>query len=123
MKPPVEAPRSRQSAPGDGEGEVIEGLRELQPAARDVAKLLLDAQLDRRVEQLPGLLHPVVAGDDAPGEDQRLRLGARFGEPALLHERVGPHLHRRCSGVAGAAGPISCAMRARSRSMSIGLLK
>ena len=110
-------------APLDRQAELVQRLLQLEASARDVSQRFLDPQLQRRVEQLAGLLHPMIAGDDAPGEDQRLRLGARLGEPALLQQHVGAHLHLRCSGGAGVAGPISWAIRASRRSMSMGLLK
>ena len=107
----------------DQQPEVIERLFQLAAPAGHVGQLLFHPQLHGGIEDLAGLVYPMISRDHAARQDQRLRPGPRLGEPALLHEHVRPHLHRRCSGVAGAAGPISWAIRESSRSMSIGLLK
>ena len=106
--------------------EVIEAVLQLESAARDVAERLaaLEPQLDRLVEQLSRFLDPVVPRHHFAGEDQRLRLAARFRQPPQLHEHVGAApRHHRSRAAPGPGGPISAWMRASSRSMSIGLEK
>src|SRR5262249_55037745 len=108
--------------------EVIEGVLELEAPARDVFELLLEPQLDVLVEELSRLFDAVVAGHHRAGEDQGLRLRARFRQTALVEEHVGAPLHRLVSvpapdGCGGTGGPISEAIFASSRSMSIGLEK
>ena len=75
--------------PGDVEAERVERIRELVSGARDVRRRRLD--LERRVvgELLAGLRVP----GHEPGHDERLRLGARLGEPALDEQHVEPLLH------------------------------
>ena len=90
MKPPVEAPTSRQSAPGGVDAERVERVRELLAAARDEPRRPLDLELDRLVHLLPGL---VVARHE-PGEHERLRLRAALREAALHEQDVEPLLHR-----------------------------
>ena len=55
MKPPVEAPTSRQSRPADVDPERVERVLELDPAARDEARRLVDDQLGVVGDQLAGL--------------------------------------------------------------------
>jgi hypothetical protein len=99
-------------------GKAIERGLQLEPAPRDVLELFLEPQLDRRIEELTGLLHPVLARDHRAREDQRLRLGAALGEPALVHQDVGPDFQ-----VGAGACSTSAAIRESSRSMSMGLEK
>jgi hypothetical protein len=51
--------------------------------------LALDLDLGVRRKRLPGLVEPAaVTVEDQSGEDQRLRLAARFGEAALDQQLV-----------------------------------
>ena len=89
MKPPVDAPTSRQRSPPGTTPKRVERVRELLAAARDVARRPLDGELGVLVDLLARL---GVAGD-AAGEHERLRLRARLGEPALHQQHVEPLLH------------------------------
>ena len=108
------------------EAEVVEGMLQLEAAARNVAERLaaLQMQLHRFLQQLPRLLDAVVARHHLAGEDERLRLAARLGQALELHEHVrAASRHHRSRGLPAVAGPMSAAIRASRRSMSIGFEK
>ncbi len=90
MKPPVEAPTSRQSFPAGSTGQQLERVGELLAAARDEPGRPLDLERDRLVELRAGL---VVARYEA-GDHERLRLAACLREAALHEQHVEPLLHR-----------------------------
>ena len=90
MKPPVEAPTSRQSLPAGSTRQQLERVGELLAAARDEPRRPLDLERDRLVELGAGL---VVARHEA-GDHERLRLAARLREAALHEQHVEPLLHR-----------------------------
>ena len=89
MKPPVEAPTSRQSRPAGSTPSASSAVLELLAAAGHEARRLLDLELRGFVQLAAGL----VDAADAAGEDQRLRLGAAVRKPALDEQQVGPLLH------------------------------
>ena len=91
MKPPVDAPTSRQSRPAGSTPSASRRVRELVAAARDVRRRLLDRELAPLVHLLAGLR---VAADEA-GHHERLRLRAALGEPALDEEDVEALAHER----------------------------
>src|SRR5256885_8033965 len=107
-----------------GKREMVERALELESAARDVPQGFAgpQPQAGPGVEQLPRLLHPVIARDHLASQAERLRLAARFRKAPLLHEQIGADLHR-CVAALEVAGPMMAWMRARRRSMSIGLEK
>ena len=74
---------------GHVEAHGVERVGELLPAAGDEARRRLDRQLRVLVDLRAGLR---VAGHE-PGEDERLRLRAALGEPALDEQDVEPLLH------------------------------
>ncbi len=69
--------------------EPFEGVRELVPAARDEARGRLELELGALLDLRAGL----VEAPDATGEDERLRLRSRLGEPTLDEQHVQPLLH------------------------------
>ena len=75
--------------PGRIDAESVEGVRELGPAPRDVRFPLRHGELRGLVHLLARLLVP---GHPAR-EQERLRLGAALGEPALHQQYVNPFLH------------------------------
>ena len=91
MKPPVEAPTSRQSSPAGSIAERVERVRELLAPARDEPRPALDHELDGLVD----LLARLRVARHEPGEDQRLRLRAALGEPALDEQHVESLLHAK----------------------------
>jgi aminoglycoside 6'-N-acetyltransferase len=70
--------------------ELLEGVRELLAATRDEARRPLHVKVDVLGDLVPGL---VVAGDET-GQDERLRLCAALGEPALHEHDVEALPHR-----------------------------
>jgi hypothetical protein len=64
------------------DSELVESVRELVAAARDVSRWLFDDELRRVVDLLAGL---VVAVDESR-HHERLRLRAAVGEPTLDEE-------------------------------------
>ena len=90
MKPPVDAPTSRQRAPSTDNGERPERVLELLAATGDVARRPLHDELGVLVDLLARLVMPW----NAPSEHECLRLRARLGEPALHEQDVEPLLHR-----------------------------
>ena len=89
MKPPVDAPTSRQRKPSGDRSEGLERVLELLTAAGDVARGPLDDEVGVLVNLLSRLLMP----GNSPGEHKRLRLRAGLGEPALHQQDVEPLLH------------------------------
>ena len=81
MKPPVEAPRSRQSLPLGSTPSASRACASFSPAARDESRRPLDLERDVVADLLPRLVEP---GHEAC-EHERLRLRPALGEPAL-HE-------------------------------------
>ena len=71
------------------DAEMVEAVGELEPASGDVGRACA-AHLERQVggDALPGLVQPPLAGEDLPGQDQRLRLGAALGQPALDEQLI-----------------------------------
>ena len=90
MKPPVDAPTSRQSRPAGSTPSRSSPCASFSPPRETYGGAALDAQLGVLVDLLARL---VVAGHEA-GHDERLRLRARLREPALDEEHVDPLLHR-----------------------------
>ena len=90
MKPPVEAPTSRQTRAGRDQAEMSQRMLELDAAAGNPG-MVLAAHLQRRVggERLAGLVDPPFAGEHLAGEDQRLRAGAALGQAALDEQLIG----------------------------------
>src|SRR5205807_3212373 len=74
---------------GDLDPELVQRMRELVAAARDVARRHVDRELGRVLDLRPGLVEP----RHAPREHERLRLRATLGEPALDEQDVQPLLH------------------------------
>ena len=72
-----------------------------------------EAKLGLFVERGAGLVDAAVAGEDNPGEDQRLRLGSAFGEPLLDEKMVGAALRQR--GFGSGAGRVLRRIRAAER--------
>ena len=93
MKPPVDAPTSRQSSPAGSTPKRVERVRELLAAARDVR----GAALDRELRGLVDLLARLVVAGHEPGHHERLRLRARLREAALDEEDVEALLRHRGS--------------------------
>jgi hypothetical protein len=71
--------------------ELVERMRELVAAARDVPRRLLDDELRRVVYLLPGFR---VAANESR-HDERLRLRAALGESALNKQHVQALAHER----------------------------
>ena len=93
MKPPVDAPRSRQRRPRHVERERVERARELHAAARDV-RVVRRAHLDRGVlvDERAGLVDARSADEHLAGEDDGLRARPRRREAARDEELVDAHL-------------------------------
>ena len=91
MKPPVDAPTSRQSSTSRVDAGRIERVRELLPSPRDVRRRRGDREVGRLVHLLARLLVP---GNEAR-EHERLRLRAALGEPALDQQHVQALLRQR----------------------------
>src|SRR6266542_580688 len=71
--------------------EGIERLLELEGPAGDVARrrrVRLQPDRQRRVDERAGLVHPRLADHHRAGHDERLRLRAGLGEPALDQQQV-----------------------------------
>ena len=98
MKPPVDAPTSRQILPARVHAERVERRRELVPAAAHIRLPLDELDLQLEIDEVPGL--PVHAGGipgpgpDLAAEDQRLGAGPRRRQPAI-HEELVQALARR----------------------------
>ena len=107
MKPPVEAPTSRQRRPLDVEPELLQRVGELDPAARDEARRLVDRDLDVGIDELAGLLRALAARADAhlPRHHGRSGAGARLEQAALGQEGVKAHAGH------GAQRYLGCAKR------------
>ena len=92
MKPPVEAPTSRQSRPLGIDAELGQRRLELEAAARDVAAAALDLDPDVVGHHLPGLqrLLAAAADPDLAGADRGRGGGPRRQQAALGDQRVEP---------------------------------
>ena len=92
MKPPVEAPTSRQSRPVDVDAERVERVLELEPAARDEAPAVLDVELGRR--RRPAGSASSARSPPRPTRTRPARIDAaaavRDGEAALGEQGVEP---------------------------------
>ena len=89
----VEAP-----APGGVDAGRLERVGELDPAARDEARALVDGELDVLGDELAGLGRALAVAAAQPhlaGHDRRRRAGARREEPALGEQRVEAELGHR----------------------------
>ena len=84
MKPPVEAPTSRQSSPATSSPKASSACGELLAAARDEAGAGGDLELRALVDLLARLRMSLHAA----GEHERLRLRAALGQPALDEQHV-----------------------------------
>jgi hypothetical protein len=71
------------------EAKMIERRRELHPAARDVRIRRCRAQVRIHRDRLRRLAHSDVIGDDQPGRDRGLRLGAAVEQAALDQQSIG----------------------------------
>ena len=93
VKPPVEAPTSRQARPRGIELEGVERGGELEAAARGPG--MGRARLDPRVlgERVGGLAHFLAVGADQPGGDRRLRARAAGEEAAFDEQKIGALAH------------------------------
>ena len=109
MKPPVEAPTSRQTRPVGIDPERVERGRELVPAAADVRIGRVHADRRRGIHEVAGLAveprrvalpHPHLAG-----HHERLRAAARLGQPALDEQLVEPDALRLRAGGRGRRHP------------------
>ena len=89
MKPPVDAPRSRQSLPRRVDAQDVERVRELLAPAGDEARRPLDLERDVVGDLLPRL---VVARHETR-QDESLGLRAALREPALHEHDVEALLH------------------------------
>ena len=92
VKPPVEAPTSRQTRPRRIDRERSERRGELVAAARHVRLGRLDGERDGRVHQVAGL--PVAPGrvtladPDLAAEDERLGTGPRLGQAPVDEQLI-----------------------------------
>jgi hypothetical protein len=69
--------------------EVIEPVRELDAAARDIRRThSAHAQLDVTGDPLPRLVESLLATEHPPREDQGLRLGPAFRQTALEEQLI-----------------------------------
>ena len=84
MKPPVEAPTSRQSRPLGSTPVASSALASFSPPRETYRAALRDRELDVLVQLLAGLRVP----RHEPGEDERLRLGAALRQPTLDEQDV-----------------------------------
>ena len=93
MKPPVEAPTSRQSRPATSMPSASRRVLQLDPAARDVARRRVDDQLGLRLDQLA---RPRSAtGPSRPTRTPPARTAAAAlvrdpAEPAVGKQRIDP---------------------------------
>ena len=84
---------SRAVLPSTAIAEMIEGMGELDAAARHPGMVgSRDAQRRISRELLARLVDPPPGAADDPGEDQRLRFRAAFGQALLDEELIGPRL-------------------------------
>ncbi len=95
--------------PADVDRERVERVRELVPGPRDVRRRLLDLERD----VVRHLLARLRVSRDESGHHERLRLGARLGEPALDEQDVKPLA--RCLHAVRAANPSRFPRAPRSR--------
>ena len=88
MKPPVEAPISRQTRSVDVDGEMIERGGQLEAAAADVGRAVEDFDGGIDGDGLAGLGGLAAVDEDLAGHDERLRFLARFRPAAFDQEPV-----------------------------------
>ena len=88
MKPPVDAPTSRQSRPVTSIAKASSAFASLCPARETYG----GGALDLEVRSLVDLLARFRVARHASGHDERLRLRARLREPALDEQDVKPLL-------------------------------
>ena len=90
MKPPVEAPTSRQRRPAGSSPSASSALRSLIAAARDVGRRRVDAELDVGLDELARLRGARVARAEAHLARHHRGRGARAGreQPALRQQGV-----------------------------------
>ena len=94
MKPPVDAPTSRQTRPARSIAERVERGRELVAPAADVRLRRRDLDRRRGIDEVAGLA--VEAGavalphPDLAGEHERLGAAARLDQPAIDEQLVEP---------------------------------
>ena len=83
VKPPVEAPMSRQITPGRIDGEMVERVGELEPAARDPGMVAGRAAraADRSAMRRAGLVERGARRNDHAGEDQACALARLSARP------------------------------------------
>ena len=107
MKPPVEAPTSRQSRPATSIAERLERVLELDPAARDEARAGVDEQVRLGLDQLarPQRDRAVAADPDLARPHGAGGGRARREQPALGQNRVYAGLLHRRNGTAPAGWP------------------
>ena len=103
MKPPVEAPTSRQSLPRGSRGSSSSACASFSPP-RETNRGGRSTSSDDRLVELRARL--VVARDE-PGDDERLRLAAGLREATLHEEDIEPLLHSR-GRLAGCGRSESC---------------
>ena len=103
MKPPVEAPTSRQSRPATSIAERLQRVLQLGAAAGDVARPGVDDQLRLGLDQLARAQgdRPVAADPDFAGPHRARRRRARREQPPLGQNRVYPGLLHRRNATAG----------------------
>ena len=102
VKPPVEAPTSRQSRPSSVDPERLERVVELDPAARDEARAGVDEQIGLGLDQLAGPQRDraVAADPDLARPHRAGGRRARREQPALGENRVYAGLLHRRNGTA-----------------------
>ena len=88
VKPPVEAPMSRQTQPGGSMPKCVERCRELHAAAGHVGMRRPRDDDARRRAVRDGLRTRRAIGGHQPGRDRLLRPGAAFEEAALDEQHV-----------------------------------
>ena len=90
MKPPVEAPTSRQRRPAGSTPERVERVAQLDPAARDVGRRRVDPELDVGLHELARLggLRVARAEPHLARHHRRRGAGAGREEPALRQQGV-----------------------------------
>ncbi len=89
MKPPVEAPRSRQSLPAGSTPSASSACASFSPPRETNRGGRSTWSSASSATCCPGLS---IAGHE-PGDDERLRLGAALREPALHEQDVEPLAH------------------------------
>ena len=108
MKPPVEAPTSRQRRPAGIDAGRGQRVGELDTAARDEPRALVDRDHDVLGDHLARLgraLAAAAAQAHLAGHDRRRRARARGEQPALGEQGVEAELGHREGAANGTAGP------------------